>query len=59
MIHSMDLLIQDLLPAIFKLSDFVPKGILRIFKDHCVPTLEDSPAFIPTGNYHLALSPCL
>ncbi|PLW55253.1 hypothetical protein PCANC_10525 [Puccinia coronata f. sp. avenae] len=25
MIHSMDLLIQDLLPAIFKLSDFVPK----------------------------------
>jgi hypothetical protein len=55
----MYLFIQDLLPAIFKLSDFVPKGLLRIFKDPCVPTLEDSPAFLPTGNYHSALSPCL
>ncbi|PLW44134.1 hypothetical protein PCASD_09578 [Puccinia coronata f. sp. avenae] len=44
MIHSMDLLIQDLLPAIFKLSDFVPKGLLRIFKDPWVPPFEDSPA---------------
>jgi hypothetical protein len=33
LIHSMNLLIQDLLSAIFKLSDFVPKGLLRIFED--------------------------
>ncbi|PLW37023.1 hypothetical protein PCASD_16338 [Puccinia coronata f. sp. avenae] len=33
MIHSIDWLIQDQSPAIFKLSDFVPKGLLRIFKD--------------------------
>jgi hypothetical protein len=44
MIHSIDLLIHNLLPAIFKLSDFFPKGLLRIFKDPWVPPLEDSPA---------------
>jgi hypothetical protein len=44
MIHSMDLLIQDLLSAIIKLSYFFPKGLLRIFKDPLVPPFEDSPA---------------
>jgi hypothetical protein len=37
-------MIKDLPPAIFKLSDFIPRGLKRIFKDPCVSPLEDSPA---------------
>ena len=57
MIHSIDFLIQDLFPAIFKLSDFVPKGLLRIFKDPWVPPFEDSPAFITLGILSLRIVP--
>ncbi|PLW06694.1 hypothetical protein PCANC_28068 [Puccinia coronata f. sp. avenae] len=47
MIHSIDLLIQDQSPAIFKLSDFVPKGGGHISRSHTSTSTTSPPKLVP------------